>query len=142
MINVNCAIVCSYLLKSSKLFFEILALLVMISVFIFWFRRNMMNIKRFISNELKGWPKNDANYILYIEIILMSLFLNMNAADLYLQSSSYSDIYHSYGYFPVSQYITPLYSSFSDSTVLYIERVSWWLHILVILFFNKKKYNI
>ena len=116
-------------------FFEILALLVMISVFIFWVRRNMMNIKRFISNELKGWPKNDANYILYVEIILMSLFLNMNATDLYLQSSSYSDIYHSYGSFPVSQYIAPLYSGLSDSTVLYIERASWWLHILGILFF-------
>jgi heterodisulfide reductase subunit C len=94
-----------------------------------------MNIKRFISNELKGWPKNDANYILYIEIILMSLFLNMNATDLYLQSSSYSDIYNSYGSFPVTQYIAPLYSSFSDSTVLYIERGSWWLHITGILFF-------
>ena len=116
-------------------FFEILALLVIISVFIFWIRRNIMNIKRFISNELKGWPKNDANYILYIEIILMSLFLNMNATDLYLQSSSYSDIYHSYGSFPVSQYIAPLYSSFSDSTVLFIERASWWFHILGILFF-------
>jgi heterodisulfide reductase subunit C len=116
-------------------FFEILALLVIISVFVFWIRRNMMNIKRFISNELKGWPKNDANYILYFEIILMSLFLNMNATDLYLQSSSYSDIYNSYGSFPVTQYIAPLYSSFSDSTVLYIERGSWWLHITGILFF-------
>ena len=50
-------------------FFEILALLVIISVVIFWVRRNVMKIKRFISNDLKGWPKTDANYILYIEII-------------------------------------------------------------------------
>ena len=94
-----------------------------------------MKIRRFISNDLKGWPKSDANYILYIEIILMCLFLNMNGADLYLQSSSYSDSYLSYGYFPISQFMNPIYSNFSDITVFYIERFSWWAHIVGILFF-------
>ena len=116
-------------------FFEILALLVIISVVVFWVRRNILKIKRFISNDLKGWPKTDANYILYIEVVLMLLFLNMNATDLYLQSSSYSDYYQSYGYFPVSQFLSPIYSSFSDLTVLYVERISWWSHIIGILFF-------
>ena len=59
----------------------------------------------------------------------------MNATDLYLQSSSYSDYYQSYGYFPVSQFLSPIYSSFSDLTVLYVERISWWSHIIGILFF-------
>ena len=116
-------------------FFEILAFLVLISVMIFWIRRNILKIKRFVSNDLNGWPKTDANYILYIEIVLMLLFLNMNATDFYLQSSSFSDYYKSYGYFPVSQYLSPLYSNFSDLTVIYVERFSWWLHILGILFF-------
>ena len=116
-------------------FFEVLAFLVIISVIIFWIRRNIMKIRRFISNDLKGWPKSDANYILYIEIVLMCLFLNMNGADLYLQSSSYSDSYLSYGYFPISQFMNPLYSNFSDLTVFYIERFSWWAHIVGILFF-------
>ena len=116
-------------------FFEVLAFLVILSVIIFWIRRNIMKIRRFISNDLKGWPKSDANYILYIEIILMCLFLNMNGADLYLQSSSYSDSYLSYGYFPISQFMNPLYSNFSDLTVFYIERFSWWAHIVGILFF-------
>ena len=116
-------------------FFEILALLVIISVIIFWARRNVIKLKRFISNDLKGWPKTDANYILYIEIILMLLFLNMNATDLHLQTSSFSEYYKTYGYFPVSQYIAPLYSDFADISVLYIERVSWWFHIIGILFF-------
>mgnify|MGYP003326224828 CR=1 FL=1 len=57
-------------------FFEILALLVIISVVVFWIRRNILKIKRFISNDLKGWPKTDANYILYIEVVLMLLFPN------------------------------------------------------------------
>ena len=64
--------------------FEILAFLVLISVFIFWIRRNIKNIKRF--KTLKGWPKNDGNIILYFEVVLMTLFLTMNAADLQLQN--------------------------------------------------------
>ena len=116
-------------------FFEILALLVIISVLIFWIRRNILNIRRFISNDLKGWPKTDANYILYIELVLMFLFLNMNATDFYLQSSSFSEYYKSYGYFPISQYLAPIYSNFSDISVMYVERTSWWLHIIGILFF-------
>ena len=116
-------------------FFEILAFLVIISVLIFWIRRNILNIRRFISNDLKGWPKTDANYILYIELVLMFLFLNMNATDFYLQSSSFSEYYKSYGYFPISQYLAPIYSNFSDISVMYVERTSWWLHIIGILFF-------
>ncbi|MDN6281300.1 MAG: Fe-S oxidoreductase, partial [Psychroflexus sp.] len=65
--------------------FEILALLVAVSVILFWIRRNIIKIKRFILTEMKGWPKNDANYILYIELVLMILFLTMNGADLHLQ---------------------------------------------------------
>ena len=116
-------------------FFEILAFLVIISVLIFWIRRNILNIRRFISNDLKGWPKTDANYILYIELVLMFLFLNMNATDFYLQSSSFSEYYKSYGYFPISQYLAPIYSNFTDISVMYVERTSWWLHIIGILFF-------
>ena len=116
-------------------FFEILAFLVIISVLIFWIRRNILSIRRFISNDLKGWPKTDANYILYIELVLMFLFLNMNATDFYLQSSSFSEYYKSYGYFPISQYLAPIYSNFSDISVMYVERSSWWLHIIGILFF-------
>ena len=116
-------------------FFEILAFLVITSVLIFWIRRNILSIRRFISSDLKGWPKTDANYILYIELVLMFLFLNMNATDFYLQSSSFSEYYKSYGYFPVSQYLAPIYSNFSDISVMYVERSSWWLHIIGILFF-------
>ena len=80
-------------------FFEILALLVIISVVIFWIRRNIIKIRRFVSNDLKGWPKSDADYILYIELLLMILFLNMNATDLILQNASYSEMYKSFRLF-------------------------------------------
>ncbi len=66
--------------------FEILALLVLVAVIVFWIRRNVIRLKRFINPDLNGFPKNDANYILYFEVVLMTLFLLMNASDLHLQN--------------------------------------------------------
>ncbi|MEY3209001.1 MAG: hypothetical protein RL064_1032, partial [Bacteroidota bacterium] len=61
--------------------FEVLALLVLVACVVFLVRRNIIKLKRFASNDLNGWPRSDANYILIVEIILMSLFLLMNASD-------------------------------------------------------------
>lgn len=116
-------------------FFEIFAFLVIVSVIIFWIRRNMLNIKRFLSLEMKGWPKNDANIILYVEIVLMVLFLTMNGADLWIQQNAPEFNYLSAGSFPVSQYLLPLFDSFSANSVFIIERSAWWLHIIGILCF-------
>ena len=66
--------------------FEILALLVIVAVTVFWIRRNVIKLKRFVNGDLKGFPKRDGNYILYFETILMILFLLMNASDLHLQN--------------------------------------------------------
>ncbi|MFT5020731.1 MAG: hypothetical protein ACI9CU_002132, partial [Polaribacter sp.] len=62
-------------------FFEVLGVLVIIACVIFLWRRNVMKIGRFHSTEMKGWPFKDANYILIIEIVLMSALLIMNAAE-------------------------------------------------------------
>ena len=94
-------------------FFEIFALLVIISVVIFWIRRNLINIKRFLSAEMKGWPKNDGNIILYVEIILMFLFLTMNGADLWIQQNAPELNYIKAGSFPVSQFMNPLFDGLS-----------------------------
>jgi heterodisulfide reductase subunit C len=116
-------------------FFEIFALLVIISVIVFWIRRNVINIKRFISSEMKGWPKNDGNIILYVELILMFLFLTMNGADLWIQNNAPEFSYINAGSFPVSQYLLPIFDTFSSNTVFFIERTAWWLHIIGILCF-------
>ncbi len=114
--------------------FEILALLVIVAVVIFWLRRNVLKLARFVKPEMKGWPKSDANWILYIEVILMGLFLTMNAADYQLQQLGEAH-YMVAGAFPVSQFITPLFDGMSASTIIMIERTAWWLHIAGILFF-------
>jgi len=114
--------------------FEILALLVLVGVIIFWTRRNVQKIKRFWSKEMTGWPKKDGNFILYFEMVLMVLFLTMNAADLQLQNLGAAH-YTVAGSFPVSQYIAPLFSGLSEATLIIIERSAWWIHILGILVF-------
>ncbi|MDP5096321.1 MAG: (Fe-S)-binding protein [Flavobacterium sp.] len=114
--------------------FEILALLVLITVVIFWIRRNVTKLARFTSSDLKGKPSNDANYILYFEVVLMTLFLLMNAADFHLQNLGIGH-YDQAGSFPISQFIAPMFNGMSEGLVVVIERASWWLHIAGILVF-------
>ncbi len=114
--------------------FEILAFLVFIGVILFWIRRNVIKLKRFWNPEMKGWPKNDGNLILYFEMVLMTLFLVMNAADLQLQGLG-ADHYIKAGAYPISQYIAPLFSGMTEATLIMIERGAWWMHIIGILVF-------
>lgn len=107
--------------------FEILAVLVLASVIVFWIRRNVIKLKRFFSAEMKGWPKNDGNIILYFEVVLMCLFLIMNATDTSFQNLSSGNV--------ISQFIAPLFSGATESTLHFIEKSAWWLHIVGILAF-------
>ena len=104
--------------------FEVLAALVFISVIVFWFRRNIVNVQRFMKSEMKGWPKLDGNLILYFEIVLMALFITMNATDVEFQSSNSGNI--------ISQFFAPM---FEGTNVTLIERIAWWMHIVGILIF-------
>lgn len=114
--------------------FEILALLVIIAVVVFWIRRNVIRLKRFFKPEMTGWPKKDGNLILYIELVLMFLFLTMNAADYQLQQMG-AEHYVKAGSFPISSLIAPLFENLSISALIIVERTAWWLHISGILFF-------
>ena len=114
--------------------FEILAFLVIVAVVIFWIRRNVIKLKRFFKPEMEGWPKKDGNLILYIELVLMLLFLTMNAADYQLQQLG-ADHYVAAGSFPISSFIAPIFENVSISTLIIIERTAWWAHIAGILFF-------
>jgi len=104
--------------------FEVLAALVFIAVVIFWFRRNVVKIQRFMKSEMKGWPKLDGNLILYFEILLMGLFITMNATDVEFQSMNSGNI--------ISQFFAPMFEGYN---VHLIERTVWWAHIIGILVF-------
>jgi heterodisulfide reductase subunit C len=121
--------------------FEILAFLVLVAVFAFWSRRNAIKLKRFVSSDLKGWPKSDANYILYFEVVLMTLFLLMNASDLHLQMvpGGYSHFIKA-GSFPISQFIEPIFNGVSNELVMLLSEIFWWIHIAGILVFMNYLY--
>ena len=90
---------------------------------------------------MEGWPKNDANIILVVEVLLMFALLSMNAADAIAQSRIALGIWdnaHHYiaaGSFPVSQWLVPLYAGLSDAGIVAVERGAWWFHIAGILAF-------
>ena len=114
--------------------FEGLAFLVLLACVVFLIRRNIGKLRRFKMPEMKGWPENDANIILIVEILLMIAFLTMNASDSVLQSRNF-DHYVKAGAFPVSSILVPWLSHFSNETLLLIERTAWWFHIVGILLF-------
>jgi ferredoxin len=123
--------------------FEILAVLVFLGCAIFLARRNIIKIKRFWNRELNGWPRSDANYILITEIILMTLFLFLNASDTLLQARGVEHYAASpTGNFLVSQYLQPVLQNVSNDGLELIERLCWWLHIIgVLAFLNYLPYS-
>lgn len=108
-------------------FFEILAVATIITVVIFWWRRNVSKLDRFHKPEMEGWPFKDANIILYIEVALMFALLNMNAVEENFSTSEHS--------FLISHGIAPLWSGLNESTLHFMERLFWWVHIAGILAF-------
>ncbi len=141
--------------------FEYLALAVIVACVVFLVRRNVMKLKRFMNRELDGWPRSDANIILITEILLMSAFLLMNAADGVIMSYSKltggmlmpefaeaankifgEDAAVGTGlYFPVSTYLTGFLPS-NPIALHYIERGCWWFHIIgIIAFLNYIPYS-
>ncbi|MEP6845858.1 MAG: (Fe-S)-binding protein [Panacibacter sp.] len=123
--------------------FEFLAVGVFAVCVIFLIRRNILKLKRFISKDLDGWPHSDANYILITEIILMTLFLTMNACDTLLQQRVYGHYgEHITGSFAFSSLLHPLLAGFSNGTLEGLERTCWWLHIVgIFAFLNYLPYS-
>ena len=115
-------------------FLEILAVLVVFAVVVFFIRRNFYGVKRLTMKELFGWPKNDANWILIIEFALMVAFFTMNGADYYADANRFGSN------FPISQYLFPFFQNFSLDTLHIIEKSAWWFHFVGILFFMNYLY--
>lgn len=123
--------------------FEVLALLVIVACAIFLIRRNIIKLKRFVSKDLNGWPRSDANYILITEIVLMCLFLTMNATDTLLQQRGEAHyIQAATGNFIISEHLHPLLNTLSNAALEGMERTCWWLHIAgIFTFLNYLPYS-
>ena len=129
----------SFLINS----FEFLAVGVVLFCIVFLVRRNVLKIKRFLSNDLNGWPRSDANYILITEIVLMGLFLTLNATDTLLQERGYGHYAeHPTGSFYFSSMLHPIFTGLSSEALVMIERVAWWAHIIgIFAFLNYLPYS-
>ena len=82
-------------------------------------------------------------YILITEIILMCLFLTMNASDTLLQSRAYGHYAENQtGNFYFSRMLQPVLNGLSSSSLAGIERTAWWLHIAgIFAFLNYLPYS-
>ncbi|MDY0930010.1 4Fe-4S dicluster domain-containing protein [Chryseobacterium sp. CFBP8996] len=119
---------------------EVLALLVIVGVVLFFIRRNFYGVKRLTMKELFGWPKNDANWILIIEFALMVAFFTMNSSDFILQQRG---VLAAHGSFPISEMtLVPFLEifSFDNGFLVFVERGAWWFHFVGILFFMNYLY--
>ena len=114
--------------------FEFLALSVLISCIVFLVRRNIIKLPRLSPPEIKGWPQLDANIILFTEILLMLAILSMNAADQLLQTRI-PEHYTPTGNLVLSALLIPALEGLNTNTLVFIERLMWWFHILGILGF-------
>lgn len=121
--------------------FEWLALAVLLGCVIFLLRRDVARVRRLVMKELKGFPLTDAHVILITEILLMSAFLLMNAADFaMMQKSGTAAI--SEAAFPVSSLLAPMLDGMSIDSLHFIERFCWWFHIIgIIAFLNYLPYS-
>jgi len=115
--------------------FEFLAVLVILACVFFLIRRNIFKVKRFSGDEMTQWPKLDANLILIFEIILMFAIMTMNASDQILQERGVEG-YPKTGLMIFSEiFASPFYRGLETPTLLIVERVAWWLHIIGIFAF-------
>jgi len=115
--------------------FEFLAVLVILSCVFFLIRRNISKVRRFSGIEMTAWPKLDANLILIFEIILMFAIMTMNATDQILQERNVAG-YPETGLMIFSDiFASPFYRGLETSSLIVIERVAWWLHIIGIFAF-------
>jgi len=127
-------------------FIEILSVLAFIGTIAFLSRRNLLRVPRLASSELNGWPKLDANSILFAEITLICFIFMMNGADEVLYSQGLSHTQNlgdaSLG-FAISSKLGPiLFGGLSEHTLHIIERVGWWGHITMVFgFLNYLPYS-
>lgn len=113
-------------------FIEFLSVFAFVASIIFLARRNLLKVPRLVRSEMNGWPKLDANIILFVELFLVTCIFMMNGADEVLHTRNG---HSSYG-FLISSHLAPLvFGGFSDGALHIIERIGWWGHIIGILGF-------
>ena len=116
-------------------FIEILSLLALVATIIFILRRTLFKPDRFNKPEMKGWPSKDGLLILAGEVVLITAIFTMNGTDVLLQQLD-PEHYPDTGQLAVSSMLGPaLFGGLSQNTLVILERVGWWLHLLTVYAF-------
>jgi len=114
---------------------EVLSFLALIATFVFLARRNLLKVPRLVMPEMGGWPKLDANIILFGELLLVTGIFMMNGADVVLQKVDPAH-YPDTGFLPISSVFGPmLFEGLDINALKAIERTGWWLHLFTVLAF-------
>jgi len=114
---------------------EVLSFFALIATFVFLARRNLLKVPRLVMPEMGGWPKIDANLILFGELALVTGIFMMNGADVVLQKIDPAH-YPSTGFLPISSINGPLlFDGLGIDALRFIERTGWWLHLITVLLF-------
>lgn len=111
---------------------DIFALLVAVSIVIFLFRRLFLHIKRFEGIEMKHRNHVDAIIALTMILLLMLSLLGMNSAYFALKTRADESLF---GVYPISSWLSSIYSGSSIKFIKTIYEVCWWTHIILIFIF-------
>jgi heterodisulfide reductase subunit C/nitrate reductase gamma subunit len=111
---------------------DIFALIILLAILAFMFRRLFMDIRRFTGIEMKHTSHQDANLALTLILLLMVSLLGMNTFYLAHQHALAGEVK---GIFPVSAVLAPWLESLGTGGLHVWHEVFWWSHILLIFLF-------
>jgi heterodisulfide reductase subunit C len=118
---------------------DVFALIILIAILAFLFRRLFMNIRRFTGIEMKHQSHHDANLALSLILLLMVSLLGMNTFYC-LEAGGQGDLGtrgpgELAGVYPVSQYLAGWLGGMTAGAVHVWHEIFWWAHILLIFLF-------
>jgi heterodisulfide reductase subunit C/nitrate reductase gamma subunit len=111
---------------------DIFGFLVAISIIIFLSRRIFFHVKRFDGIEMKPISHRDANFALFLILLLMVSLNGMNSV--YYQFRTVNNL-PVYGVYPISSFISILFAGLPSEALLILYQFFWWTHILMIFLF-------
>ncbi|MFH1936643.1 MAG: 4Fe-4S dicluster domain-containing protein [Bacteroidota bacterium] len=111
---------------------DVFAVLVALSIIIFLIRRIFMHVSRFEGIEMKAISHIDANVALIMILLLMLSLTGMNVAYLDYQHLRGEEVA---GVYPVSAWLTGIFSGISVKGLSVWYSSFWWIHILLIFIF-------